>query len=149
VRDRQSRSQRIEREDFAYNMEGGMGAKIKRFRQRGSGGDALIVKIEHELNELQVEHEFTGTTLEAIGEELDTDPRYILYMHKVQHRDGRVQYPIAFIVFLPDNVPVHLKVLYTRPIVTLCDTFKVAKHLALEDPDDLDEEWLLKGLGLP
>lgn len=51
--------------------------------------------------------------------------------------------------FFPTRSTVRTQVLYTRPIVTLCDTFKVAKHLALEDPDDLDEEWLLKGLGLP
>ena len=31
-------------------------------------------------------------------------------MHKVLHVDGRVTFPIAFIVFLPENVPVHLKV---------------------------------------
>ena len=38
--------------------------------------------------------------------------------------------------------------MYTRPIVTLCDTFKVNKHFALDDPDDLDEEWLMKQLGM-
>lgn len=48
--------------------------------------------------------------LPLIGQELESEPRYILYMHKVEHDDGRVQYPIAFIVYLPDNVPVNLKV---------------------------------------
>ena len=59
-----------------------------------------------------------------------------------------MQFPISFIVYLPDNIPVHLKVLYTRPIVTLCDTFKVNKHFPIDDPDDLDEEWLMKHLGM-
>ena len=54
--------------------------------------------------------------VEALADKLeDTDPRYILYIHKVAHSDGRVQYPIAFIVYLPDQMPVHLKVMYTRP----------------------------------
>ena len=32
--------------------------------------------------------------------------------------------------------------MYTRPIPTLCETFKVNKHYTLEDPEDLDVEWL-------
>uniref|UniRef100_A0A7S3AKH9 ADF-H domain-containing protein n=1 Tax=Haptolina ericina TaxID=156174 RepID=A0A7S3AKH9_9EUKA len=145
---REAPPERIETEDFAYGLADGMGAKIKKFRQRGTGGDAFLIKIEHEHNELRIEEEFHGTTLEKLGEQLDTEPRYLLYIHKVAHRDGRVQFPISFIVYLPENIPVHLKVLYTRPIVTLCDTFKVNKHFPIDDPDDLDEEWLMKHLGM-
>ena len=51
--------------------------------QRGTGGDAMIIKIEHEENELRVEEQMAGATLEAIGEKLDREPRYVLYIHKV------------------------------------------------------------------
>jgi len=138
----------IKTEDFAYNLQDGMGAKVKKFRQRGTGGDALIIKIEHDLNELQIEHEMTGISVEDVAEHLDVEPRYVLYIHKVAHRDGRVQYPICFIVYMPENIPVTLKVMYTRPIVVLCDTFKVNKHFPLEDGDDLDDEWVMRHLGM-
>ena len=76
------------------------------------------------------------------------EPRYFLYLHTVKHRDGRVQYPIAFCLYLPENVPVHLKVLYTRPVVELAEAFKVARHFTLEDPEDLTEELLEEKLGI-
>ena len=81
--------------------------------------------------------------VEALADKLeDTDPRYILYIHKVAHSDGRVQYPIAFIVYLPDQMPVHLKVMYTRPVVELTSKFQVARHVTLDDPETLTVEWL-------
>ena len=48
----------------------------------------------------------------------------------------------------PLQLPVHLKVMYTRPVVSLASTFKVNRHLVLEDPEDLDLEWLNKELGI-
>ena len=76
-------------------------------------------------------------TCEALG---------ILHIHEVDHRDGRKTFPIAFILFLPSHVPVHKKVLYTRPVSDLCAKFAVNKHITLEDPEDLDVEWLEKQL---
>ena len=35
-------------DDFAYRFEPGMEQKIKVFRQRGNGGDAIIMRIDHE-----------------------------------------------------------------------------------------------------
>ena len=49
---------------------------------------------------------------------------------------------------MPLQLPVHLKVMYTRPVVNLATTFKVNRHLVLEDPEDLDLEWLNKELGI-
>ena len=34
------------------------------------------------------------------------------------------------------------QVMYTRPIPMLLNIFKVNKHFTLEDPEDLDLEWL-------
>ena len=38
---------------------------IKTFRQRGTGGDALFVKIDHGKDELQLEDNLHGTTVDA------------------------------------------------------------------------------------
>ena len=118
---------------------------VKVFRQRGSGGDALVVKIDHELDELQIEANIKGTNVEAMAERMEDighEPRYVLYIHELKTSDGRKTFPISFIMFMPEGVPAHFKVMYTRPIPTLCETFKVNKHYTLEDPEDLDLEWL-------
>ena len=45
-------------------------------------------------------------------------------------------------------MPTHLKVMYTRPVNNLAETFKVARHLSLEDPEDLTLEWIEAQLGI-
>jgi len=136
--------------DFAYAFEEGMEAKVKAFRQRGTGGDAIIMRIDHEQGMVLIQEEFKKLDdVEALAEKLeDVEPRYCLYIHKVAHRDGRVQYPIAFFLFMPDQVPVHLKVLYTRPVVELADSFKVAKHFTVDDLEDITTEWLETQMGI-
>lgn len=72
----------------------------------------------------------------------------MLYIHEVAHADGRKQYPICLLLFLPEAVPTHLKVLYTRPVGGLAESIKVARHFTLTDAEDLTAEWLeerLKG----
>ena len=144
--------QRQVSEDFTYAFEAGMEAKVKAFRQRGQGGDALLMRIDHDAGMVLIDEackQLPG--VEALAEKLEdaeTEPRFLLYIHKVTHSDGRVQYPIAFFLYLPDQVPVHLKVLYTRPVVELADSFKVARHFTLEDPEDLTTEWLEEKMGI-
>ena len=137
-------------EDFSYAFEEGMEAKIKTFRQRGQGGDAMVIKIDHEANEVRIEENRKALQdLEALADLLeDNEPRYLLYIHKVAHSDGRVQYPIAFILYMPDQLPVHLKVMYTRPVTNLAATFKVNKHIMLDEPETLTLEWLNEQLDI-
>ena len=137
-------------EDFSYAFEEGMEGKIKTFRQRGQGGDAMVIKIDHENNKLLIEEHRKGLPdLEALADLLeDNEPRYLLYIHKVAHSDGRVQYPIAFILYMPDQLPVHLKVMYTRPVTNLAATFKVNKHIMLDEPETLTLEWLNEQLDI-
>ena len=67
---------------------------------------------------------------------------------RLVHSDGRVQYPIAFMVYLPDQLPIHLKVMYTRPVTNLAATFKVNKHIMLDEPETLTLEWLNEQLDI-
>ena len=39
-------------------------------------------------------------------------------------------YPIAFIVYMPDGIPINLKVMYTRPVVMLTSTFQARPRAA-------------------
>ena len=72
--------------------------------------------------------------------------RYLLYIHTLKHADGRIQYPLAFIMHMPDSTDAKLKVMYTRACPTLTKMFGVNKHVTLEDAEDLDEEWLANAL---
>jgi DNA repair exonuclease SbcCD ATPase subunit len=134
-------------DDFAYNHAEGMDQRLKKFRQRGTGGDTLFIRIHHDANELQIEEDCPGLSLEDLVENLEdyaaqAAPRYVLHIHKKTHPDGRVQYPIAFLLFMPNSTPASLKMLYTRPVAALCKTFVVNKHFALTEPDELDADWL-------
>ena len=148
--DREAKLTKQTSEDFSYELEEGLAPKIKTFQQRGKGGDAMILKIDHANNLIQLEDQHKGlASPEALGELLEeTEPCYMLYIHTVKHADGRVQYPMCFILFMPDQLPVHLKVMYTRPVVNLANTFRVNRHLVLDDPEDLDAAWLNEHLGI-
>tara|TARA_B100000524_G_scaffold12759_1_gene7273 strand:+ start:20 stop:259 length:240 start_codon:yes stop_codon:yes gene_type:complete len=75
-------------------------------------------------------------------------PRYVLHVYRHVTRDGRTQFPIAFLCFIPTQIPIQAKVLYTRPIVGLCDAFSVGRALPLEEAEDLTDEWLVQKLAL-
>ena len=136
-------------DEYRYTFEEGMEKKIQTFRQRGNGGDAFVIKIDHEHNMLRIEEEYKKLpSLEAFAEKLeDTEPRYLLFIHTVKHSDGRTQFPIAFICFLPETMPTHVKVMYTRAVNDLAEnTFKVPKYVMLEELEDLTAPWLEKKL---
>jgi hypothetical protein len=141
-------------DDFSYKFAEGMEKKVKLFRQRGRGGDGFLIRIDHQRNEVCIEEEFKSlASLEELVERLEDaeasgKPRYVLYIHEVKHSDGRVQYPVAFMLYMPNHTPVDQKVLYTRPVVPLSEEFKVPKHIVLEELEDLDTEWLEKQLNI-
>ncbi|KOO26155.1 glia maturation factor beta [Chrysochromulina tobinii] len=109
-------------DEYRYTFEEGMEKKIQTFRQRGQRR-RRVQKLE------------------------DTEPRYLLFIHTVKHSDGRTQFPIAFICFLPETMPTHVKVMYTRAVNDLAEnTFKVPKYVMLEELEDLTATWLEKKL---
>lgn len=136
-------------DDKPYTWEEGMEKRVRMFRQIGTSGDTLIIKLDKELNMLQIEESIKGISVEDLAEQLEgvSSPRYVLYIHEHKHADGRTQLPIAFILFMPPSVPVDLKVLYTRPVMSLVNDFKVNKHFSLDDADTLDVTWLDEQLG--
>lgn len=58
------------------------------------------------------------------------------------HDCGRVQYPIAFILYMPESMPALKKVMYSQPVPRLTEKSMVKKHYVLEDPEDFDKDWL-------
>ena len=58
-----------------YKFEEGMEKAVKTFRQRGTGGDALLIKIDHEADLLRVDEQFKGKSVEDMGEYLQEQSR--------------------------------------------------------------------------
>lgn len=138
--------------DLEYKFAENLPAKVKKFRQRGKGGDTMIFKIDHEKEEIQEDSDNDissahDVSLEALSEALEeaAEPRYVLYIHTQTHADGRVQYPLALLMHMPDSTPSRLKTMYTRPLPGLVSTFGVNKHIVLEDAEDLAEDGWLNG----
>ena len=69
-----------------------MEGKIKAFRQRGQGGDCIIMRIDHNAGLLLIHEQCKGLpSLEVLAEKLEesaSEPRFVLYIHIVKHRDG-------------------------------------------------------------
>ena len=95
---------------------------------------------------MAVVEKLSGASIEEVGRKLPSEPCYLLYVHKVQHKDGRVHYPMSFILFLPEGITDDARATYARPVATLCGIFKVDKHFELEDASELDEQWLVEQL---
>lgn len=127
-----------------YRFEEGLAQKLATFRRASKGNSALVLKIDHDAGEIQVQEEYVDATLETIAADLsEAIPAYILYILRWQHADGRTQYPLCLVGFMPPAVPPHLRVMYARPVTDLRDYLAVNKHFTCEEMDDLSEEWLV------
>lgn len=54
-------------------------------------------------------------------------PRYILYSFKFTRPDGRVQYPLVLIFFMPSSAPDRARMLYASVTNTVSETLQIAK----------------------
>ena len=95
---------------------------------------------------MTVVEQLKGTTVEELWIRLDEEPRYVLYVHKMERQDGRVQQLLTFTVFLPEDMEDAPKATYLQPIDTLCRMLKVEKHFTLDNAYELDELWLMEQL---
>ncbi|ORZ39868.1 hypothetical protein BCR44DRAFT_64833 [Catenaria anguillulae PL171] len=125
---------------------------LKAFRLRKSKSlAALILKID--LANLVVEHDQTLedlASLQDLADELpETTPRYIMLSYVVNHKDGRVSYPLVFVQYTPAVARPDQKMIYAG---TRTDVGKavgtMGKCLELFDADDLTDAWVLAELNI-
>ena len=74
-----------------YQLEEGLDKKFKNFSMKGTGGHAMILKIDNGKDEIQEVETMTGKSTADMAEYFDesNEPRYMLYIHTVKHADGR------------------------------------------------------------
>lgn len=95
---------------------------------------------------MQVEIEKTiddNADLLDIADDLpESVPRYILLSYKWNRPDGRLQYPLVFIYYIPKQIKPSLAMLYSSTKHELGVKVSVNKNLELQDSDLLDVAWL-------
>ena len=74
-----------------YKLEEGLDKKVKTFRERGTGGHVMVLKIDNGKGEIQEVETMTGKSPADMAEYFDesNEPRYMLYIHTLKHADGR------------------------------------------------------------
>ncbi|EFA82445.1 putative actin binding protein [Heterostelium album PN500] len=75
---------------------------------------ALIFRIDKDAHRFVIADEIIDISLEKLQEELSTStPRYIVYVTKYTHQDGRISYPIVFIYYMPKGISPALAMTYS------------------------------------
>jgi len=118
--------------------------KFKKFKNARNLSDAaLIFKIDIKTLKIIMDQELTNVTLEDIQAELpDSSPRYIAYIYKYSHPDGRIAYPLMFIYYSPPQLRPDIAMMYSSSLQPLYTKLQIQKVFELQSAEELTEEWV-------
>ena len=86
-------------------------------------------------------------TPEMLQDELPSAvPRYIGYVYKYTHKDGRESYPLCMIYFAPPQIKPNIAMMYSSSLNQLYSTLEIQKVFEIRKPHELTEEWLREKL---
>jgi len=109
---------------------------------------AMILKINTKALAVEVEETIDdNASLASIADSLpESVPRYIILSYRVQRDDGRLNYPLVFIYYIPPQIKPDLAMLYSSTKHELGVRINVTKTLEVQDPSLLTDEWVLSKL---
>ncbi|CAF4335118.1 unnamed protein product [Adineta steineri] len=85
------------------------------------------------------------TSVEDLIEELPSrEPRFILHSHELKHADGRVQYPLNLILYIPDGCGTNNRFTYASTANSVSAASGITRIIELRE--DISAEWLNKEL---
>lgn len=124
-------------------------AAFEKFKaSKAKNHSAMVLKIN--VKELTVEIEDTiadNADVADIAASLpESVPRYIILSYKVQRDDGRLNYPIAFVYYIPPQIKPDLAMLYSSTKHELGVRINVTKTLEVQSPEQLTDEFILSKL---
>lgn len=121
---------------------------FKKFKgARNLSNAALIMKVDMKECKIIIDQELNDVTPESLQDELpDAVPRYIVYIYKHMHRDGRVAYPLCFIYYSPPQLKPEIAMMYSSSLQPLYSKLQVQKVFEIQTPSDLTEDWLKQKL---
>eukprot|EP01105_Mastigella_eilhardi_P012569 TRINITY_DN2871_c0_g1_i1.p1 TRINITY_DN2871_c0_g1~~TRINITY_DN2871_c0_g1_i1.p1 ORF type:complete len:143 (-),score=52.10 TRINITY_DN2871_c0_g1_i1:72-500(-) len=118
--------------------------RVKKFRMmRDPKNSALIMKVDVKEHTIIFDDELVDVTLEELQDSLpDSVPRYIIYVYKYTHQDGRVSFPLSFIYYAPPQIKPNLAMMYSSSLQPFFAQANVQKMFEVRHSKDLTEEWL-------
>ncbi|XP_015116944.1 glia maturation factor beta [Diachasma alloeum] len=121
---------------------------IKDFRFRKSQKNAaLILKVNRQEQKVCLDELIEDTQIEDLQEIIPShEPRYIVYSYKMQHKDGRISFPMCFIFYTPRDIQMELQVLYASMKLILQKEVELTRCYEVRELEELTEEWLKEKL---
>eukprot|EP01133_Synstelium_polycarpum_P016760 gene16760-19928_t len=123
-------------------------ATFKKFKMmKNPTNSAMIFMIDKVNHKYKIEETIEDITLEKLAEEMsESSPRYVAYVYKYTHQDGRVSFPIVFIYYMPRGISPANAMTYSANKQNLVNRLDIAKSFDAETLDTLTEDWLKQKL---
>ncbi|CAF1067389.1 unnamed protein product [Adineta ricciae] len=119
---------------------------MKKFRRLSNKSTmAMILRCDMKTNQVVIDKELKDINVEQLIEELPSrEPRFILHSHELKHADGRVQYPLNLILYIPDGCGTNNRFTYASTANAVSASSGITRIIELRE--DISAEWLSKEL---
>ncbi|XP_014272936.1 glia maturation factor [Halyomorpha halys] len=121
---------------------------VKKFRFRKfETNSALILKVDRQAQAISVDSEIEISGLDELQDYLPShEPRYVVYTCKLEHRDGRISFPMCFIYITPRDCQTDLQIMYAGTKLALQKEVNLSHVYEVRELDELTDEWLMSKL---
>ncbi|XP_026466256.1 glia maturation factor gamma-like [Ctenocephalides felis] len=121
---------------------------LRKFRFRKNNNNAaLILKVDRERQAICIDEEIEDVALEDLQDTLPGhQPRYVIYSYCMEHKDGRLSYPMCFIYYTPRDSQMELQIMYAGTKLALQHEVELTRSYEVRELDELTEDWLREKL---
>ncbi|UJR31259.1 hypothetical protein I4U23_018759 [Adineta vaga] len=119
---------------------------MKKFRRSSNKSTmAMILRCDMKTNQVVIDKELKDINVEQLIDELPSrEPRFILHSHELKHADGRVQYPLNLILYIPDGCGTNNRFTYASTANAVSASSGITRIIELRE--DISAEWLNREL---
>ncbi|XP_047001386.1 glia maturation factor beta [Schistocerca americana] len=121
---------------------------LKAFRFRKSDKNAaLILKVDREKQKICIDEQLEDVSPDDLRELLPShQPRFVVYSYRMEHKDGRISFPMCFIYITPRDSQMELQIMYAGTKLALQKEADLTRVYEVRELDELTEEWLQEKL---
>ncbi|KAI5121677.1 hypothetical protein M0805_002753 [Coniferiporia weirii] len=108
---------------------------LRKFRFRHSSESAaMVVRIDKKQLKMVQEDIEENISLEELAEELpENSPRYVVLSYEVKHDDGRTNYPLVIINWLPRSSEMGMSTLHASALIDFQSTADIQRIIEIRD----------------
>uniref|UniRef100_A0A0V0G5Z4 Putative glia maturation factor beta n=2 Tax=Triatoma TaxID=30075 RepID=A0A0V0G5Z4_TRIDM len=121
---------------------------IKQFRFRKTEKNAaLILKVDPQAQKICIDDQLEDVSLDELQEILPGhQPRYLVYTCRMEHKDGRISFPMCFIYVTPRDCQTNLQIMYAGTKLAVQKEVNLSHVYEVRELDELTDEWLMTKL---